>query len=105
LKPCGSAGVSGGTAQAVPAASPARNAPSGFESLIVSVCPRATTPESPRALPVTYRSYPSTPLKADGNGAFMRGLATRSIVDLNVAAVTGWLEGGEKRKLGRIVKV
>src|SRR6478609_8741549 len=37
--------------------------------------------------------------------AFMRGLATRSMVDLNVSAVTCSFDGGEKRKPGRILKV
>jgi hypothetical protein len=35
----------------------------------------------------------------------MRGSVTRSIVDLNVEAVTGAFEGGEKRYPGRIVNL
>ena len=50
--PPGSAGVSRGTAHAVPVARLDRKAPSGRASLIVSVRPRATMPERWRALPV-----------------------------------------------------
>ena len=45
------------------------------------------------------------PLKELANGDFMRGSATRSIVDLNVLAVTTSFDGGEKRKPGRILNV
>ena len=38
-------------------------------------------------------------------GSFIFGLSVRSIVSLNVCAVTGSFEGGEKRKPGRIVNV
>ena len=38
-------------------------------------------------------------------GLFIAGLSVRSIVSLNVCAVTGWFDGGEKRKPGRIVNV
>jgi hypothetical protein len=38
-------------------------------------------------------------------GPFIFGLSARSIENLNVAAVTGSPEGGEKRKPLRIVKV
>ena len=45
------------------------------------------------------------PLKELANHEFMRGSTTRSIVDLNVLAVTTSLDGGEKRKPGRILNV
>ena len=45
------------------------------------------------------------PLKRLADGDFRRGSVTRSIVDLNVVAVTASFEGGEKRKPGRILNV
>ena len=39
------------------------------------------------------------------SGAFIAGFSARSIVCLNVCAVTGWFDGGEKRKPRRIVNV
>ena len=39
------------------------------------------------------------------SGDFERGFVTRSIVDLNVVAVTASCDGGEKRKPGRILNV
>jgi len=39
------------------------------------------------------------------SGLSIAGLRVRSIVVLNVSAVTAWLEGGAKRKPLRIVKV
>ena len=45
------------------------------------------------------------PLSWLAYGDFKRGFATRSIVDLNVSAVTAAFDGGENRKPGRIVNV
>ena len=45
------------------------------------------------------------PLNWLAYGDLRRGLVSRSIVDLNVVAVTGWFDGGEKRKPGRILNV
>jgi hypothetical protein len=38
-------------------------------------------------------------------GLFILGSSVRSIVYLSVSAVTGWFDGGEKRKPLRIVNV
>ena len=43
------------------------------------------------------------PLKNVATGDFMRGFVSRSIVDLNVDAVTGSFDGGENRKPVRIL--
>src|SRR6266536_3181897 len=45
------------------------------------------------------------PLNKVADGDFIRRLVNRSIVDLNVIAVTASFDGGEKRKPGRIVNV
>ena len=45
------------------------------------------------------------PLNRLATGDFRRGFTTRSIVDLNVVAVTASFDGGEKRKPGRILNV
>src|SRR5919204_1295189 len=45
------------------------------------------------------------PLNRLATGDFSRGFDSLSIVDLNVDAVTGSFDGGEKRKPGRILNV
>ena len=45
------------------------------------------------------------PLKSSARNDFRRRSVTRSIVDLNVIAVTASFDGGEKRKPGRILNV
>jgi hypothetical protein len=45
------------------------------------------------------------PLNQSASGDARLGLVTRSIVDLNVIAVTASFDGGEKRKPDRILNV
>ena len=99
------AGVLLGTAQAAPPARLARNEPSGCDSVIVSVLPRATTPLSPWRLSRDVIVVADDAAERLANGEFSCGLATRSMVALNVCAVTASFEGGEKRKPDRIVKL
>ena len=67
--------------------------------------PRAITPAMWLAFPDMYAP------RADDVGQKARviavhpGFSVRSIVALNVCAVTGSFEGGEKRKPGRILNV
>ena len=57
------------------------------------------------ALPVTYAWYPAIPLNRLATADLSGGLASRSIVDLKVDAVTGSFDGGENRNPGRILNV
>ena len=50
-------------------------------------------------------SFKFTFYRYNASGAFIAGFSARSIVSLNVCAVTGWFERGEKRKPLRIVNV
>jgi hypothetical protein len=60
-------------------------------------------------LPAVYAAAPTMLVSSDAigplNPTFMLRFKVRSIVSLNVRAVTGWLDGGEKRYPGRIVNV
>ena len=56
-------------------------------------------------LPAMYAAAPAISANSYASGAFILGLSARSIVSLNVCAVTGWFDGGEKRKPLRIVNV
>ena len=80
---------------------------SGEMRWIVSVSPRATIPLTWAASPASYAFAPTTSSRKPkvGTDPFSFGLRLRSIEYLNVSAVTGWFEGGEKRKPLRISKV
>ncbi len=76
-------------------------------SSIVNVLPLATTPAMCSARPARYARTPT--MSAANAGATAAdpsfGLKLRSIVDLNVAAVTRSFEGGENLKPSRILNV
>ena len=59
------------------------------------------------ALPASNAWAPTIPFAypAPTSGPFIAGLSERSMEYLNVSAVTGAFEGGEKRNPGRILKV
>ena len=57
------------------------------------------------ALPAMYAPAPTMSANSWRLGFCILGLSARSIVSLNVWAVTGWLDGGENRKPLRIVNV
>jgi hypothetical protein len=52
-----------------------------------------------------YARAPRTSARKWAIGLCILGFSVRSIASLNVCAVTGWFDGGEKRKPRRIVNV
>src|SRR5438105_15944144 len=93
--PLGSAGVSDGTAQRAGSATRASRLGAGSVSRIVNVLPRAMTPAMWAVLPAMYARAPTMSAKSLATGLLIRGLSVRSIVSLNVWAVTGSLDGDE----------
>ena len=79
----------------------------GATSLTVSLSPLAVRPEMCGALPAMYALAPSMSAREPfvTAGPCILALRLRSIVYLNVWAVTGASDGGEKRNPLRIVKV
>src|SRR5829696_5130287 len=78
----------------------------GVVRVIVSVLPCTSIPEM---CCDRRERYAVKPAMSDANAAAAvfapsRGESARSIVNLKVSAVTGLLDGGEKRKPGRIRK-
>ena len=67
--------------------------------------PLATTPVIWAALPAMNARGADYVAEVGARGLFIVGSSVRSIVDLNVCAVTGSFEGGEKRNPRRIVNV
>jgi len=98
-------GVFEGTAQNVGSAIRARKSGAGARRRMISLFPFAITPEMRVALPAMYASAPSMSPRNRANGLWVPGFRVRAIVYLNVCAVTGSFEGGEKRKPRRIVNV
>ena len=105
--PFASIGVPIGTAQKNGIVSRVTRSGIGEVSRIVNVFPRATMPAMWGALPAMYAFAPTTSARKpfDSAGPFILGLRLRSIAYLNVCAVTGSFEGGEKRKPLRMVNV
>src|SRR5712691_1528792 len=105
--PFGSIGVPIGTAQKNGIASRLTRSGTGEVSQIVRVFPRATMPAMWGSLPALYAFSPTTSARKPFNsaGPFILGLRLRSIEYLNVCAVTGSFEGGEKRNPLRILNV
>src|SRR4051812_44075739 len=103
--PFGSIGVFEGTAQKNGSASRARRSGAGAVRRIVRVLPRTVSPAMWAALPAMYAVAPTMSSNPPAAGLLIRGFKVRSIVSLNVWAVTGWFEGGENRKPPRIVNV
>src|SRR5215207_5132915 len=69
----------------------------GLVSLMTSSSPCALTPDMWLVRPAAYASAPTTSRKKTAPYEWIFGLSTRSIARSNAAAVTGWLDGGEKR--------
>jgi hypothetical protein len=108
--PPGTAGVPTGTGQKNDERSRAGRSPEARVSRIVSVAPLAVMPAMCGARPAAYAVAPTTSGSSWASGFGPPPLASfgdsaRSIVALNVAAVTDWPEGGENRKPGRIRNV
>ena len=83
-----------------------RKSGAGASRRIVSVSPLAITPGDVAGLPGHVRARADDIGQvACAHGLCIPGFSVRSIVSLNVCAVTGWFEGGEKRKPGRILNV
>ena len=75
-------------------------------SRTVRVSPRTVMPEMCFAFPASYACTPTmSAAKLLPGPSGILGLSARSIENLNVWAVTGAFEGGEKRKPGLIVNV
>jgi hypothetical protein len=72
---------------------------------MVSLSPLATTPAMRLALPAMSARAPTMSARYSADGLCILRLSVRSIESLNVCAVTGWFDGGEKRKPWRIVNV
>ena len=110
LPPPGMAGVPTGTGQKNEERSRAGRSPVGRVSRIVSVAPLAVIPAMCGVRPAAYAVAPTTSESSPPSEFGWSPLASlrdsaRSMVALNVSAVTAWPEGGENRKPARIRNV
>ena len=96
--------MSDGTAQNPAVCEPGRQVGAGATRRIASLSPRATMPGC-GGLAGHVRARADDVGEVPAPIALIAGLSARSIVSLNVSAVTGSFDGGEKRKPGRIVNV
>src|SRR4051794_39647096 len=99
-----SRGSENGTGQKFGIEMRVKKSPDGRTSVSDSALPRTTMPAMCRARPARYAAAP-TMSDANGHACCTLGLSVRSMVCLNVSAVTGSLEGGENRNPGRIRNV
>ena len=88
-------GVLDGTAQNAGLAIREGRSGAGASRRIASVSPLATTPAMWLAFPAMYARAPTTSASRYASALCILGLSVRSIVSLNVWAVTGWFEPGE----------
>jgi hypothetical protein len=96
------AGIVDGTGQNAGIEMRVRKSPSGRTSVMERTFPRATIPEMCAAVRERYARSPTMSETRLGPGEKrIAGESSRSIERLNVAAVTGSFDGGEKRKPDR----
>jgi hypothetical protein len=96
------AGIDDGTGQNAGIETRVRKSPAGRTSVIERTSPLATIPEMCAAVRERYARSPTMSDTSRGPGEKrFDGESSRSIERLKVAAVTGWFDGGEKRKPDR----
>ena len=82
-----------------------RKSGAGLARRIVSLLPSTVTPEAVFALPSSTACAPTMSATNEPAGDWSFGFRFLSITNLNVSAVTGSFEGGERTKPSRTVNV